>query len=88
MRNVRVVTIALAVLTSTFFSMPAKSLPSQGGCGSTCSVWYDNDIAYSSCDPGGGNWAGCTAIVYCDRDATGHPINCQGQCQGSQCLWV
>jgi hypothetical protein len=88
MRNVRVLTVALSILTITFLPMPAKSLPSQGTCGSTCSVWSEDGFPYSSCDPGGGNWASCTAIIHCDRDENGHWVNCEGQCQGSQCYWV
>ncbi len=89
MRNMRALTIALSVLTITFFPMPAKSMPGEGGgCGSVCSVWSDNGVPYSSCDPGGGNWASCTAVIRCDRDENGHWINCEGQCQGSQCYWV
>jgi len=89
MRKVRVF-IAAAALTISLIPISAGALPSQGGaCGSECSRWWDVDgTPYSSCDPGNGQWASCTAIIHCDRDATGRPVNCEGQCEGTRCYWV
>lgn len=89
MRNVRILTVAIAVLSLTFVAMPAMSLSSQGGaCGSTCSVWDDNGVPYSSCDAGGGYWASCSARIYCEKDGAGTPVTCHGECTGTQCYWV
>ena len=88
MRNMRILTVILAVLSITL-TMPAKSLPSQGGaCGSACSVWKDNGIPYSSCDAGNGNWSSCSARIYCEKDCAGNPVECHGECTGTQCYWV
>jgi hypothetical protein len=88
MRNVRVLTVALVILTITLFAAPAKSLPSQGGgCGSDCSRWSEDGVPYASCDPGS-NWSSCSPIIHCDRDEYGHYVNCEGQCEGSRCYWI
>lgn len=87
MRNVRVFASALVVLAIILFPIPAKALPSQGGCSSDCSRWWDNGVAYASCDPGS-NWSSCSPIIHCDRDEYGHWVNCEGQCEGSRCYWI
>ena len=84
MRNMRSVAGAIAVFAIAFFPIPAKSLPAQS-CGSECSRWWEDGIAYASCDPGNGQWASCTPIIHCDRDENGRPVNCEGQCEGSRC---
>jgi hypothetical protein len=90
MQNVRRVIFAIAALATILVPIPAKSLPSQGGsCGSECSRYWDPDgTPHVSCDPGNGQWAGCTPIIYCDRDEYGRRVNCEGQCEGTRCYWV
>lgn len=88
MRNLRVLIIALAVLSTALFSMPAKALPSQGGCDRDC-LAFGGPYPFSACLVGGSSLSNCTAIIYCaDRDEKGRGIDCTGQCQGGRCLWV
>lgn len=83
MRNVRVLIIALAVLSTALFPMPAKSLSSQGGCEKECFTWDDFDGPNSLC-VAGNSMSSCSTYVSCAEP--GHA--CHGACQGGRCLWV
>jgi hypothetical protein len=88
MGRVRVLSIALTALAIAPFPVPAKSLPGST-CNGGCSVWFNPDgTPDSECDDSSNDWASCSAIIHCDRDNTGHWINCEGQCQGQRCIWV
>lgn len=83
MRNLRVLIIALVVLSTALFPMPAKSLPSQGGCDKECRSYDLPDGPFSIC-VAGSSMASCTAIVRCPERG----IDCYATCDGGLCLWV
>lgn len=84
MRNVRVLIIALAVLSTALVPMSAKALPSQGGgCEQECFTWDDFDGSHSLC-VAGGSMASCKTFVSCAERG----YACYGACEGGRCLWV